>query len=764
MPKKKSNPYRIGSELIVVAKAEAALRARTPQAGGLTSAAGADTGALARILGSAVMTPLFGSSEERVIASVEAAAAPMGASLPDLSVFYSVACPPDQMEEMCHKLGAHSAIAGAYIKPPSEPAVVLNDMAASPADAPPATPNFEANQVYLGAAPAGIEALWANGRPGGRGNAVRIIDIEGAWRFSHEDLMANQGGVIGGVQFDSLLWRNHGTAVIGVFGGDQNAIGIRGIAPNANTRAISQFTNAAGNANSANAIRTAADALSPGDIILIELHRPGPGASGAGQDGFIAIEFWEDDFQAIRYATGRGVIVVEAAGNGARNLSDPLYNTPMPGFPVGWTNPFNRANRDSGAIIVGAGAPPPGTHGADWGPDRSRLDFSNYGANVDAQGWGREVTTTGYGDLQGGPNEDLWYTDRFSGTSSASPIVVGAVACLQGIRRAAGQVPYTPAQVRTRLRNTGSPQTDAPGRPATQRIGNRPNLRQLVGGVKSVLKDAKGEKVEVKEIKEVKSEKAEKEKVEKFEKPEIKEFKEFKEGKSELDKLGEIFPQAQQPAASLEQRVAAIESMLGMGAVVKGSEVAPPAFPPICTPFSSMPLGPKPNPLLGFGGASFSVRGPDGPEPTSTIQQWFPDPTVMNETFGPVTGLFCYVRTVATLLGGASQVQLRLAHFSPAGAGTIRAMNPAGVTIAMKPFLPALGRLDTYTLNAPAGQVIQRVVILSPNDRTLLGQFCLMLAGPPEAPGAHFIGESLRPDLSTGALTGEEDFTDFEDI
>ena len=160
-----------------------------------------------------------------------------------------------------------------------------------------------------------------------------------------------------------------------------------------------------------------------------------------------------------------------AAGNGARNLDDPIYNTPQTGFPPGWTNPFNRANRDSGAIVVGAGAPPPGTHGRDHGPDRSRLGFSNYGALVDAQGWGREVTACGYGDLQGGTDENLWYTDQFSGTSSASPIVVGACACVQGARRAQGRTPFTPAQMRAALRRTGSPQQDAPGRPSSQRIG-----------------------------------------------------------------------------------------------------------------------------------------------------------------------------------------------------------------------------------------------------------------------------------------------------
>jgi hypothetical protein len=136
--------------------------------------------------------------------------------------------------------------------------------------------------------------------------------------------------------------------------------------------------------------------------------------------------------------------------------------------------------------MVGAGAPPPGTHGKDHGADRSRLAFSNYGAAVDAQGWGREVTTTGYGDLQGGGNEELWYTDRFSGTSSASPIVVGALGCVQGFLRAAGKSPLTAAAARDLLRSTGSPQQDGPNGPASQRIGNRPDLRQMIdslGGI-----------------------------------------------------------------------------------------------------------------------------------------------------------------------------------------------------------------------------------------------------------------------------------------
>jgi hypothetical protein len=427
----------------------------------------------------ASITPLFSASGSRVRADGVGEAEADAAA--NLGMYYRVEAPDDRLDELALRLNRLPVVEAAYVKPPVEPPQ-LNDMEADAAPAPPVTPDFTARQLYLDAAPGGVDAHYAWTLPGGSGAGVRIIDIEGEWRFSHEDLLQNQGGVVGGTQPNLLGWRNHGTAVVGEFSADRNSGGVTGICPEAGVRAISIF----GGLGSAAAIRQAADMLASGDIILLELHRPGPRhnfQSRNDQQGYIAIEWWPDDFDAIRYAVGRGVIVVEAAGNGAQDLDDPIYDAPALGFPPGWTNPFKRTNRDSGAIMVGAGAPPPGTHNADHGPDRSRLAFSNYGALIDAQGWGREVTTCGYGDLQGGANEDLWYTDQFSGTSSASPIVVGVLGSLQGILRANNRELLTPARARELLRATGSPQTDAPGRPATQRIGNRPDLRQLVAQV-----------------------------------------------------------------------------------------------------------------------------------------------------------------------------------------------------------------------------------------------------------------------------------------
>lgn len=494
MPHNPSTPFPIPDgrgdrpELVLVMKKEAGIRAL---GSAVESTTGSDTGPLADLLETrhAALRPLFGLSEghmkERIGSAGVAleAAGPVptdDAPVPDLSLYYRVVTDEDRLDELAADLRADDLVEAAYIKPAGEPPALLerprtlNDMQPDVQAPPPTTPDFRSHQTYLDTAPAGVDAWLAWTIPGGGGQGISVIDCEWGWRFTHEDLSVGQRGVVAGT---SSAHTDHGTAVIGVVGGDRNAYGITGIAPEATVGASSFADQSTGQA-----IRAAADRLAAGDIILLEIHRPGPNSPVPpnGQFGFIAVEWWPDDFAAIRYAVAKGIVVVEAAGNGAQNLDDAVYSVRPTGFPTGWTNPFDLGNPQSGAVLVGAGAPPPDTHGADHGPDRSRLGFSNYGSRVDAQGWGREVTSTGYGDLQGGWIQDRWYTDRFSGTSSASPVVTGALACLQGMLRARGHHPLTSSKARQLLRSTGSPQTDAPGRPASQRIGNRPDIRQMV--------------------------------------------------------------------------------------------------------------------------------------------------------------------------------------------------------------------------------------------------------------------------------------------
>lgn len=467
-------------QVIVIIEPEIGLRAETE---GIRSSTGADISSLSAVLAqdSITLEPLFGQNEERLRSATTSLTEETGEPVPDLSAYYQAIVPAERAEAVAEQIRHQPGVAGAYVQPLMGLPFELNAMVPTRQAAPPTTPSFVGRQNYLDPAPVGINTAYAWGLAGGRGAGVRVIDIEGGWRFSHEDLLQNAGGLIGGVQSSDLAWRNHGTAVLGEIGGDANAIGVTGIAPDANCRAVSVYRDASFTYNLPQALVQAANSLSPGDIILIEQQYGHP------TRGWTTVEWWPAEFDAIRYAVTRGIIVVEAAANGGNNLDDPTYNTPLAGFPASWTNPFNRANRDSGAVVVGAGNPPAGTHGRNSQPntgelyvDRARCGFSNYGAMVDVQGWGWEVTTSGYGDLQGGGSEDSWYTDQFSGTSSASPIVVGALACVQGVLRAAGRIPLSPARARELLRSTGSPQQAATGRPVSQRIGNRPNLQQLI--------------------------------------------------------------------------------------------------------------------------------------------------------------------------------------------------------------------------------------------------------------------------------------------
>jgi hypothetical protein len=471
-------------ELIVVARPEAGLRAR---AEGVRSVAGADVSALDMFLSDEqlLLEPLFGN-EDRLRQSAAG-----GGSGPGLALFYRLRGARDRARELRARIAALPGIDAAYVKPGAVPASRETapwtgrsaDDGRRTKEGAPVTPDFTGRQGYLRPAPEGVDAYWAWQRPGGSGRGVTVIDVEGAWQLGHEDLASKLAGVVVGTPHTDLAWRNHGTAVIGVIGGGRDEHGITGIVPDAVTAAASVR-----GVGTAAAVHAAAERLGPGDIILVGLHAPGPRFDFEERDsqaGYIPLEWWPDDFAAVQDATARGILVVAAAGNGAESLDDALYERRPAEFPEWWRNPFNPSNPSSGAILVGAGAPPPGTHGRDHGPDRSRLAFSNHGARVDAQGWGREVTTTGGfwdrpGDLQGGAEEIAWYTDTFSGTSSASPVVVGALAALQGMLKAAGQAPMSAERARVLLRTTGSPQQDAPGRPASQRIGSRPDIKAAV--------------------------------------------------------------------------------------------------------------------------------------------------------------------------------------------------------------------------------------------------------------------------------------------
>ncbi len=357
---------------------------------------------------------------------------------------------PAVLAKLVSRLQNDPAVNLAWADPVAIPAVLDFDPGAKngggdfSVQADSASASFEHLQGYLGDAPDGIGALSMRAQAGALGQGVTVIDVEGGWLWSHEDLPAPVAQI--GDMINSLSWRNHGTAVVGVIRGHDNGLGVTGIVPQCEVGHSS-----IGSQATSEAIMAASLLLSPGDVIVIELHAAGPEATGSGQEGYVPMEFWQDNFDAIAAVTRQGIMVLEAAGNGQVDLDAPIYQ-----------GLFDPALRHSGAIMIGA------TNGSSLDP----AWFSNNGQRVDLNGWGYDVATLAYGDLQGDPlfPEEQWYTASFSGTSSATPVVTGAVVALTGMVRQQHGFDLDARLARDLLRLTGTPAN------GPQLIGSRPNL------------------------------------------------------------------------------------------------------------------------------------------------------------------------------------------------------------------------------------------------------------------------------------------------
>jgi subtilisin family serine protease len=403
---------------------------------------------------------LFTADERTLMANKTTAELRGGREMADLNLYMEVPLAQGStvadVAQLVATLDALPSVETAYAEPLAEPAAVsLQQMvsaALGAADLAPATPQFQGEQGYLQTAPLGVDALYAWTIAGGNGSGVKIVDVEGGWRTTHEDFPAFFH--MGGTQFADQGWRNHGTAVVGEMVGAQNGYGVTGIAHGA------QIGHEAIGAQSvASAITNAANAAGAGGVVLIELHRLGPPNStpctcNTPQCDYVAMEYWQAEFDAISLASMNGVTVVEAGGNGSSNLDDPAYG-----------GVFNRNTRDSGAIIVGASS----------SAGRVPMCWTNHGSRVDVHAWGEVVTSTGYGDRFNPGDENQFYTSVFSGTSSASPIVTASVASIQGAMKANGRYPLSPLAMRDLLVSTGTAQAaDA------KQIGPRPDLRRAL--------------------------------------------------------------------------------------------------------------------------------------------------------------------------------------------------------------------------------------------------------------------------------------------
>ncbi|KAA0760442.1 S8 family peptidase [Bacillus sp. TE8-1] len=355
------------------------------------------------------------------------------------------------VQALLAKFEKSSLIETAYLQeeetPPEER---LPNLSVNPYDEPRLT-----RQGYLEPAPLGINAPYAWSINGGDGKGTTFVDMEYGWLLSHEDLVNQKIELMSGK--NKSEHHDHGTSVLGIVSAEDNNIGGIGIAPKAKVKVVSQIRDN-GNYNTADAILSAVNNMQAGDILLLEAQAT---YDGYGDKNYFPVEVKPDIFDAIRMGTNKGIIIIEAGANGGNDLDQfrdrngkQVLNRNSPDF------------KDSGAIMVGA---------ASARVPHKRSYFSNYGSRVDVYGWGNAVDTT---DAK--PSEFITnlYTSSFAGTSSASPIIAGAAASIQGIAKNNLGGVYTPRQLRDILSDssTGTKSND----PTSDKIGVLPDLKAIL--------------------------------------------------------------------------------------------------------------------------------------------------------------------------------------------------------------------------------------------------------------------------------------------
>ena len=341
-------------ELIVIADPAAALRIG---AGGVESAGGADTRALNRVASRAAVTlrPLFGP-EERVRLEARRLAPSAIGPVPDLSVYYHVDAPVADLADLAEELAGSDGVQGAYVKPAGRAAGAQRHgprRRGRPTDHP------------------GLrrQAALPRRRPGRRRRAVRV-DLAGRRRrgCQHHRLRvglavrprgpqrADQGGVVVGTAEHRHQPRHGGHRR------DQRRPEQR-----RHHRDLPRRRRSAPPPSPApprRRIRSAPPTgWAPATSSCSRSTGPGPGTTSRPATTSSATSPSSGGRTTSPPSATRSAAASSSSrppGNGAENLDDALYAARPPGFPALWTNPFNRANRDSGAVVVGAGAPPPG--------------------------------------------------------------------------------------------------------------------------------------------------------------------------------------------------------------------------------------------------------------------------------------------------------------------------------------------------------------------------------------------------------------------
>jgi hypothetical protein len=282
--------------------------------------------------------------------------------------------------------------------------------------------------------------------------------------LGHQDIVVHEPTILNGYIDEQS--RPHGTSVLGVICGQTKgatpmdpAPGVVGIAPNvAKANVVSYKTNQnpdeeAHSCDIPDAIAFAAGKLPSGGVLVLEVQ----------VEGDLPCETFEACLHTIIIATAAGVVVVEAAGNGASDLD--IHVSPEGTCHAG-KQILNRNNPDdfvdSGAIMVGA---------ATSQPPHEPLS-SCHGSRIDCYAWGENVMAPTSGSAQ----DTTSYDPNFNGTSAATAIVAGAALSVQSMAVALSKAPLAPIELRAIL---SDPSVNTASANPGDGIGVMPDLQEI---------------------------------------------------------------------------------------------------------------------------------------------------------------------------------------------------------------------------------------------------------------------------------------------
>ena len=340
---------------------------------------------------------------------------------------------------------------------------------------PAATPVYHREQRYLDAI--GVEDVPNDGNWYG----VGFADLDVGWNLDHEALRHIARPPLFPADMTEIPEGTHGTAVLGVVVG---AAKIRGIAQGAAVKALIFPTR--GRRSIAEQLLEFLDgaqsgALQFGDILLIEIEQEG----GDGIPEGLPLEVQPAVFKVIQLAVSRGIVVIEAAGNGARRGSVragwDLDEVAKDGRRApAWASSGIGAIPGSGAIMVSGCTPPFPERVADTYTADDRL---NFGSRIDCYGFGSCVVTSGdyFPPPSGGASRNrddpnAWYDCGFGMTSAAAAMITGVALAIQRMAHEALGHALSPSVLRGLLRD---PQCGASVRRNGQHVGIVPHLAKV---------------------------------------------------------------------------------------------------------------------------------------------------------------------------------------------------------------------------------------------------------------------------------------------